>query len=182
MAGAERQLWAPAQRRAGPPLPGHTDRVRSAQFTESVTLGVPPGYAFDCLADPSVAPIIDPAVIEYQPDDLPMRQGVRVKIRMRAWGLPTRIESVVTEWVPGQRMVMVGVRPSRPMTVTATHTFDSCAHGCTYSWAMTFEPNAALGRFAVTPSCRFMRRNAQRQQQRFKTLVESRWQAESNRD
>jgi hypothetical protein len=155
--------------------------VASASFSESITLRVPPPYAFDFLADPSTASIIDPAVIEYQPDELPMRQGVRVKIRMRAWGVPTRIESVVAEWVPGRRMVMQGVRPTRPMTVTATHTFDSSTEGCTYNWAMTFEPNAPLGRFVITPSCRFMRRNAQRQQQRFKTHVESRWQAESNR-
>ena len=156
----------------------HADHVASAQFSETITLRVPPEYAFDFLADPSTAPIIDPAVIDYRPDDLPMRQGVRVKIRMRAWGLPTTIESVVAEWVPGRRMVMQGVRPSRPMTVTATHTFDPSTEGCTYNWAMTFEPNAPLGRFVVTPSCRFMRRNAQRQQQRFKTHVEARWQAE----
>jgi Polyketide cyclase / dehydrase and lipid transport len=156
--------------------------VGSAHFSESITLRVPSAYAFDFLADPSTAQIIDPAVIEYQPDELPMRQGVRVKIRMRAWGVPTRIESVVAEWVPGRYMVMQGVRPTRPMTVTATHKFDSSPEGCTYSWAMTFEPNAPLGRFVVTPSCRFMRRNARRQQQLFKSHVESRWQAEPSRD
>lgn len=161
--------------------PRHTSRVAAARFSESIDLRVPPAYAFDFLADPSTAPIIDPAVIEYRPDELPMRQGVRVKIRMRAWGVPTSIESVVAEWVPGRTMVMQGVRPSRPMTVTATHSFDSSMEGCTYSWAMTFEPNAPFGRFVVAPSCRFMRRNAQRQQQRFKTHVEARWQAESNR-
>lgn len=159
----------------------HNALVASAHFSESITLCVPPTYAFDFLADPSTAQIIDPAVIEYRPDELPMRQGVRVKIRMRAWGVPTRIESVVAEWVPGRRMVMQGVLPSRPMIVTATHTFDSSTEGCTYSWAMTFDPNAPLGRLVVTPSCRFMRRNARRQQQRFKTQVETRWQAESNR-
>ena len=155
--------------------------MASAHFSESIALCVPPGYAFDFLADPSTTTTIDPAVIEYQPDDLPMRQGVRVKIRMRAWGLPTTIESVVAEWVPGRRMVMLGVRPRRPMTVIATHTFDTSTEGCTYSWAMSFEPNGPLGRFAVTPSCRFMRCNAQRQQQRFKTHVESRWQTELDR-
>lgn len=158
----------------------HTCGVALARFSESITLRVPPTYAFDFLADPSTASIIDPAVIEYRPDEVPMRQGVRVKIRMRAWGVPTRIESVVAEWVPGRAMVMQGVRPSRPMTVTATHTFDSCTEGCTYTWAMTFEPNAPIGRFAVTASCRFMRRNAQRQQQLFKTHVEARWKAESD--
>jgi hypothetical protein len=155
--------------------------VGVADFSESITLRVPPTYAFDFLADPSTAAIIDPAVIEYQPDEVPMRAGVRVRIRMRAWGVPTTIESVVAEWVPGRRMVMQGVRPSRPMTVTATHTFDATPEGCTYSWAMTFEPNAPLGRFVVRPSCRFMRRNAQRQQLRFKSHVESRWQAEPDR-
>jgi hypothetical protein len=147
-------------------------------FSESIALSVTPKFAFDYLADPSTAPIIDPAVIEYLPDDMPMRPGVRVKIRMRAWGIPTRIESVVTEWVPGSRMVMHGVRPSKPMTVTATHTFEPNLAGCTYTWMMTFEPNALFGRFVVGPSCRFMRRNAQRQQQRFKTQVESRWQSD----
>jgi hypothetical protein len=155
--------------------------VATQRFSESIILCVPPTYAFDFLADPSTAPTIDPAVIEYRPDKLPMRQGVRNLIRMRAWGIPTTIESVVAEWDPGRRMVMRLVRPSRPMTVTATHSFDPSPEGCLYVWEMTFESNAPLGRFVVTPSCRFMRRNAQRQQRLFKTHVEARWKAESNR-
>ncbi len=155
--------------------------MATVDFSESIALRVPPGYAFDFLADPSTAPIIDPSVIEYRPDEVPMRQDVRVRIRMRAWGVPTSIESVVVEWVPGQRMVMKGVRPSRPMTVTAIHTFKPSLDGCIYNWAMTFEPNVPLSRFVAFLSCRFMHRNAQRQQQRFKTHVESRWQAEPDR-
>lgn len=155
--------------------------MATAAFSEAIALDVPPVYAFDFLADPSTAPIIDPAVIEYLPDEVPMRQGVRVKIRMRAWGLPARLESVVTEWEPGERMVMIGARPSRPIKVTATHVFNASTEGCLYTWAMSFEPNVPFGRFVAALSCRFMHRNAQRQQQRFKAHVESRWRAETNR-
>lgn len=179
--GADQAVLAPRWRER-PARLRQASRVRTAAFSESIALRVPPGYAFEFLADPSTAPIIDPSVIEYRPDEVPMRQGVRVNIRMRAWGVPTKLESVVTEWVPGQRMVMKGVRPRRPMTVTAIHTFNTSAEGCIYSWAMAFEPNAPLGRLVAALSCRFMHRNAQRQQQRFKTHVEAGWQAEPNRD
>ena len=153
-----------------------------AGFSESIALDVPSEYAFDFLADPATAPMIDPSVIEYVPDEVPMKPGVRVKIRMRAWGVPTSIESMVVEWVPGARMVMRGVRPSRPMIVTATHTFATRSEsGCTYTWAMTFGPNAPLGRIVAALSCRYMHRNARRQQERFKMQVESRWRADESR-
>jgi hypothetical protein len=152
--------------------------VSASSFSETIALGVPAEYAFDYLADPLTAPIIDPAVIEYLPDRLPMQQGTHVQIHMRAWGVPTKIETVVTNWEPGKRMDMRGVRPTRPITVTATHTFDTIPQGCLYTWAMTFQPNAPLGRLAAGPSRRFMQRNARRQQIRFKTHVETRWRAE----
>jgi hypothetical protein len=153
--------------------------VTVASFSEVIAIDVPPEYVFDFLADPSTAPIIDPAVIEYRPDVLPMREGVHVQTRMRAWGVPTTIESVVTEWEPGRRMAMDGVRPRRPMNVSATHTFEPSPEGCLYTWSMTFEPNVPLGRLAAVLSCRFMHRNATRQQQRVKAHVEARWQAET---
>ena len=155
--------------------------MTAAAFSEMIALDVPPVYAFEFLADPSTAPIIDPAVIEYLPDEVPIRQGVRIKIRMRAFGVPAKLESVVTEWEPGERMVMVGVRPSHPIKVTATHLFNARTEGCLYTWAMSFEPNVPLGGLAASLSCRFMHRNAQRQQQRFKAEVESRWCSETNR-
>jgi hypothetical protein len=63
--------------------------------------------------------------------------------------------------------------------VTATHTFDTIPQGCRYTWAMTFQPNVPLGRLAARFSCRFMQRNAQRQQLRFKAHIECRWRAQS---
>jgi hypothetical protein len=49
----------------------------------SLDLDVPARYAFDFLADPGTATVIDPAIREYRPDSLPMRLGTRNVIRMR---------------------------------------------------------------------------------------------------
>jgi hypothetical protein len=64
-------------------------------------LEVPAHYAFNFLADPATAKVIDPAILEYRPDPLPMRLGTRNAIRLRMWGVPLRATSIVQEWQPG---------------------------------------------------------------------------------
>lgn len=149
-------------------------------FAERIRLSVPAEVAFDFLADPSTAPIIDPAVREYRPDQVPMRVGTRNLIRFRMWGLPVRAVSVVREWEPGRRMVMENVQPERPIRAVATHTFDPDGDGCTYTWAMTFAPRGLLGPAVGSLFARFMHRNAVAQQARFRDEVERRWRRNPN--
>jgi hypothetical protein len=150
-------------------------------FSVSSGFGVPAGYAFEFLADPSTATVIDPAVREYTPDSLPMGLGTRNRIRFRLWGLPVRAESVVRVWEPGHLMVMANERPARPVRVVATHRFEpDGADRCTYTWQVDFEPTALLGGLAARLLCRGMRANAAAQQERFKVEVEHCWQATTN--
>lgn len=143
-------------------------------FAESIVMAVPPETAFAFLADPSTAHVIDPAVISYVPERLPMDVGVHNEIRFRMFGLPMRARSVVLEWEPGRRMVMENVRPSKPLRAIATHLFEPHPDGCRYTWAMRFEPTVPGGGLAVALLSRFMRANARRQQVRFKAAVEAR--------
>ena len=106
---------------------------------------VPAEYAFAFLADPSTAPVIDPAVREYRPDSLPMRHGTRNLIRFRMWGIPVRVTSVVREWEQGRRMVMENVKPSWPVRAVATHSFAPDGEACTYTWAMEFRCSGPIG-------------------------------------
>ena len=147
-------------------------------ISERVDLDVPAGYAFDFLADPSTATVIDPAIREYRPDTLPLRVGTRNVIRMRMWGLPVRAVSVVQAWEPGVRMVMENVRPSRPVRVVGTHRFEATgADRCTYTWAIDLHPVGPLGPVAARLLGRFMASNARAQQVRLKAEVERRWRA-----
>ena len=145
-------------------------------FSETTRFGVPAEYAFAFLADPSTAPVIDPAVREYKPDSLPMREGTRNLIRFRMWGLPMHVVSVVREWEPGRRMVLENVKPSRPVRAIATHSFTPDGEGCTYTWSMEFQSSGPLGTLVGTVFARFMRSNAKAQQRRFKAEVERRFQ------
>jgi hypothetical protein len=152
--------------------------VTRVHVSEQVDLDVPADYAFDFLADPSTAAVIDPAIREYRPDSLPMRLGTRNVIRMRMWGLPVRAVSVVTEWEPGVRMVMENVRPSRPVRVVGTHRFEAAgADRCGYTWAIDLHPVGLLGPVAARLVGRFMGANAKAQQVRLKAEVERRWRA-----
>jgi hypothetical protein len=152
--------------------------VATVGFSVSAVFDVPAAYAFDFLADPSTATVIDPAIREYRPESLPMGLGTRNTIRMRMWGLPVRAESVVRAWEPGARMVMANERPARPVKVVGTHRFEPAgAESCTYTWAIDFVPVGLLGPVAARALCRFMRANAVAQQERFKAEVERRWQA-----
>ena len=154
--------------------------VTPVRISERVDLDVPSTYAFDFLADPSTATVIDPAIREYRPDSLPMRLGTRNVIRMRMWGLPVRAVSVVKTWEPGVRMVMENERPSRPVRVVATHRFDAAgADRCAYTWAIDLHPVGPLGPVAARVLGRFMGANAKAQQVRLKAEVERRWRAEA---
>lgn len=144
-------------------------------FAERCRLPVPASFAFAFLADPSTAPVIDPAVREYQPDHLPMGVDTRNLIRLRMWGIPLRVVSVVREWEEGHRMVMENVKPRRPVTVTASHTFEPDGDACTYTWAMAFEGHGVLGCLLGPRVARFMHANAKTQQVRLRTAVEQRW-------
>ena len=149
-------------------------------FSETTRLGVPARVAFALLADPSTATLIDPAIREYRPGQVPLRVGTRVQIRLRAWGLPLRAESVVREWEDGRRMVMESVRPARPVRVVAAHTFGPDGDGCTYTWAVDVVPTGCAGRPAAWALRRFLRGNARAQQARFRREVE-RWSPEASR-
>jgi hypothetical protein len=147
---------------------------------ESVELDVPAQWAFDFLADPTTATVIDPAIREYRPDALPMGLGTRTTIRMRMWGLPLRAVSVVQEWEPGVRMEMANERPARPVRIVARHRFAPApapagAERCTYTWEIDVVPTVRFAAPVAHLMARFLRGNARAQQVRFKAEVERRW-------
>lgn len=149
-------------------------------FDETIEMAVPPQFAFDFLADPSTATVIDPAVREYRPDTDPMALGTRNHIRFKMWGLPVTVTSLVTEWEPGRRMMMENVRPSRPTRAIATHAFEPAGSGCRYTWSMEMQPTGLGGGVVARLFCRFMRNNARAQQIRFKAEVERRYLARTH--
>ena len=150
--------------------------MAARSFSESIDLEVPCRYAFDFLADPTTATVIDPAVREYRPDSVPMGEGTKTVVRFAIWGLPVRAVSVVTHWEPGVRMVMESVRPSRPVRVVATHRFEPAGDDrCTYVWAIDFVPVGPFGSIAARILARFMCSNAKAQEARLKAETERRW-------
>ena len=149
--------------------------MTTARAIASTTIKAPPTFVFDFLADPTTAPLIDPAIREYRPDQLPMRVGTRNLIRMRIWGLPVRAESLVTEWVAGRRMVMEGVKPKHPVKVSAVHTFEDDGDDCRYTWTMEVEATGLLGRLIARRFASFLQSNADAQQHLLRAEVERRW-------
>ena len=142
-------------------------------FSESIVMRTSPEGAFAYLADPATAPVIDPAVISYTPDSLPMRAGTTNTIRVRMYGLPMTMVSRTLEWEEGRRMVLESVRPSRPVAGRATHLFEPHPDGTRYTWSMEMIPTGFGGRLMCRVMTWAMRRNARRQQLRFKHAVET---------
>ena len=143
-------------------------------FSESIVMRASPEAAFAYLADPTTAPIIDRAVRSYEPDALPMRAGGINTIRLRMYGLPLTMTSRTLEWEEGRRMVMESVRPARPVRAVATHSFEPHADGVRYTWSMEMIPNGPGAALAARVMTLLMRRNARRQQARFKRAIEAR--------
>ena len=142
-------------------------------FSESIVIHATPAEAFDYLADPSTASVIDPAVISYEPDTDPMQVGTRNKIRFRMLGIRLTMYSQVREWEPSHRMVIESVKPAWPVRGVATHTFEPHADGTLYTWAMEIRP-APMGFLFSGLFSNFMQKNARGQQQRFKDAIERR--------
>ena len=116
-------------------------------FSTTVRIRVPPERVFWFLADPSTAPVIDPAVVSYAPDGGTMGLGVQNQMRLRVLGVPMKLTSVTTAWEPGQRMEFRSVRPARPVVALATHLFEPCITGTDYTWSMEFTSTGFAGRF-----------------------------------
>ncbi len=142
-------------------------------FSESMVIRAAPGKAFAYLGDPATATIVDPAIISYEPDSIPMRAGTINRVRARLGWIPVTMTTQVLAWEEGRRMVIESLRPSRPFKATATHRFESHADGTLYTWSMEFAPNLPGGGLAARLASRLMRRAVRAQQRRFKEIMES---------
>ena len=142
-------------------------------FSESIVMRTSPGMAFAYLGDPATATILDPAVISYEPDSIPMRAGTINRVRARLGWIPVTMTTQVLAWEEGRRMVIESLRPSRPFKATATHCFESHADGTLYTWSMAFDPNFPGGGVVARLASRLMRRAIRAQQRRFKEIMES---------
>jgi carbon monoxide dehydrogenase subunit G len=142
-------------------------------FSESIVIKVPPAAAFAYLADPTTASVIDPAVLSYEPDSLPLRAGTVNTVRVRLYGIPTTMVSRTVEWEEGRRMVLESIQPARPIRGAATHLFEPHAEGTLYTWSMEMTPTGFGGRVFGRVMTIIMRRNARKQQARFKRVMET---------
>lgn len=102
-----------------------------------------------------------------------MRAGTTNTVRVRMYGIPVTMVSRTLEWEEGRRMVIESIRPARPVVGRATHLFEPHADGTLYTWSMTITPNGLGGRLAAKFMTWAMRRNAHKQQVRFKQQMET---------
>jgi hypothetical protein len=117
---------------------------------------------------PEVAPKIDPAIREWRPDREPIGVGTRFTIRGRLGILPIRGVSETVRWEPPHVGAFVSVAGSRPLQVTATHTFESAEAGTRYTWSMDFAGPLPL----VALAERLFARAIERQQQTLCTYLD----------
>ena len=145
----------------------------SIGFSESVSMSVSPESAFAYLGDPSTATTLDPAVISYETDTMPMRVGTQNRVRARLLGVALTMSTQVLEWEEGRRMVIETTSPARPFRATATHLFEAHPEGTLYTWSMSFAPNVPGGGLLARLASFAMRRAVRAQQARFKQIMES---------
>ncbi len=96
-------------------------------------------------------------ITRYEPEGGVMRQGGRNNIRGRMFGIPIRIVSVTREWDPPRRMVLENIKPSRPVRMTLTQTFEPHPDGTLLTYRAEiggFAPAAAAFRWFVARNFR----------------------------
>ena len=137
-------------------------------------LAAAPAKVFAYLADPSTAPVIDPAVISYEPDGGTMGLGVHNTITLRLLGLRLRSVSETVAWEPPRRMAFRSIAPRHLIAIDATHRFsDADTGGTHYTWSITITATNALGRVAGPVAAWAFRRNADAQQRRLAQVLGS---------
>ncbi len=142
-------------------------------FSVTTLIRATPRQVFSFIADPSTAPVIDPAVISYEPVGGTMGVGVRNRIRLRMLGLPMTLTSETVEWSPPGRMSFRSIEPGRPAIGVAAHRFEACPDGTLYTWSMEFVPTGVGGRIAAVVSAALFERNAIAQQERVRRVLEA---------
>ena len=142
-------------------------------FSVTTRIRATPERVFWFLADPSTAPVIDPAVMSYEPEGGTMGLGVRNHIRMKMLGIPVKLTSETIEWEPGSRMGFRSMKPGRPVIGVATHVFEPCPEGTLYTWSMDFVPTSVGGRVTAALSTVLLRRNAIAQAERVRRVLEA---------
>lgn len=143
----------------------------ASAFSESIILPATPADAFAYLGDPQTATAVDPAVVSYEPDSIPMRVGTKSRIKARLGVFPVSMTTQVKEWDEGKRMVIETVRPSRPFRATATHRFEPHPEGTLYTWSMDFVSTFPGGGLVAGLAAHMMRRAVRAQQLRFKQIM-----------
>jgi hypothetical protein len=142
-------------------------------FSMTTLIRATPDQVFWFLADPSTAAVIDPAVVSYEPEGGTMGVGIRNHIRTRMLGIPLSLVSETTGWEPGERMAFRSIEPGRPAIGLATHRFEACSEGTSYTWSMDFVPTGVGGRLAAVVAARTLERNAIAQQERVRRVLEA---------
>jgi hypothetical protein len=142
-------------------------------FAVTTLIRATPAQVFWFIADPATAPVIDPAVISYEPVGGVMGRGVRNRIRMKMLGIPMTITSETIEWEPAEQMAFRSIQPGRPAVGVATHRFDASPDGTLYTWSMEFVPTGVGGRMVAVMSAAMFERNAVVQQERVRRVLEA---------
>jgi len=142
-------------------------------FSVTTLIRATPAQVFWFMAEPSTAPVIDPAVISYEPIGGTMGLGVKNRIRVRMLGIPLTVTSETIEWEPAERMSFRSIQPGRPAVGVATHRFEACPDGTLYTWSMEFVPTVAGGRIAAALSAAMFERNAVAQQERVRRILDA---------
>jgi hypothetical protein len=130
----------------------------------TVVLPHPPEDVFAAVMSPEIAPQIDPAVRQWQPDVRPIAVGTRFTIRGWFQWLPIRGTSRVTTWDPPRVGVFESVKPSRPLRVVAMHAFEPDGAGTRYTWKSTLIHRGPVGRAAARLIARLLDRTIAEQQ------------------
>ena len=115
----------------------------------TVTLAHPVEDVFAAVMSPEVAPQIDPAVREWTPDRRPIGLATHFTIRGRFQWLPIRATSAVTTWEPPHRATFEAIRPTWPVRLVASHTFEPDPTGTRYTWSTEIVRRGPVGRLAA---------------------------------
>lgn len=114
--------------------------MKPISFTEVLDLGATCEQLFDHMVNPETAPMVDPTIVEWRPDDYPPKVGTHNRLRGKFGPIKMRITSRFVECDPPHRMVIQGVSPPMSKWTTGIHDLEDIPGGMRYTYTVEMRP------------------------------------------
>jgi len=116
-------------------------RLRTVR--EVILLHSPPERVFWFVLHPDNVPKYDPSFVYWRPEEYPPRLGTHNHMKTKIFGMSMTAVSKFVEWDPPRRAAVESVRPTWPVRLRVTHTYEPHDGGTRFTYVADIQTGTA---------------------------------------